>query len=220
MNLFLVFLSQFVLSVVMGFYLNDSKKGISSKEAKLAFMASLIGFLVITPSTEEQFIEMLIYLSIFVFLSIYGIIVGEVLFIKLSDRFISHLRIKDIKDRLHYLLEELDKAEKETEVLKKEITQHLKEIEMILIQSKPIFGILNVKRVDNMLLNLIDLCRTLNRALNEEINDDLKEKMQEYKKIIMRISSIITILENITTNCISTKATKLSFLQLLKGIHK
>ena len=220
MNLFFVFLSQFVLSVVAGFYLNDNKKGISSTEAKLAFTTSLIGFLVINPSTEERFIEMLIYLSIFVFLSIYGIIVGEVLFIKLSERFISHLRIKNIKDRLHYLLEELDKAEKESEVLKKEITQHLKEIEMILIQSKPIFGVLNVKRVDNMLLNLIDLCRTLNHALNEEINDDLKEKMQEYKKIIMRISSIITILENITTNCISTKTTKLSFLRLLKGIHK
>lgn len=220
MNLFFVFLSQFVLSVVMGFYLNDSKKGVSSKEAKLAFIASLIGFLIITPSTDEQFIEMLIYLSIFVFLSIYGIIVGELLFIKLSERFISRLRINDIKEHLHYLLETLDKAEKEAEVLRKEITEHLKEIEMILIQSKPIFGILKMKRVDNMLFNLIDLCRTLNRTLNEEPIDDLKQKIQLYKKIIMRINNMITLLEKTTTNHISTKATKLSFLRLIKSINK
>lgn len=220
MNLFFVFLSQFVLSVVMGFYLNDSKKGISSKEAKLAFMTSLIGFLVVTPSTEEQFIEMLIYLSIFVFLSIYGIIVGELLFIKLSERFISRLRISEIKERLHYLLEVLDKAEKEAEVLRKEITEHLKEIEMILIQSKPIFSILNMKRVDNMLFNLIDLCRTLNRTLNEEDIDDLKQKIQPYKKVIMSINNIITTLEKTTTNHISTEATKLSFLLLIKDINK
>lgn len=97
MTLFILLAAEFIFGIVVGFILSDNKKGLSIEEAKMSSVLFLIATAVVLWQNPDMSGSVFAELALSWFVLLAGVLVGELIKMKLISNIIHAIKKKDIQ---------------------------------------------------------------------------------------------------------------------------